>query len=198
MIIDTLEQLDFGKQYTYADYLKWQFEERVELIRGYVSHLLPAPSRQHQKIIWNLNGAIGAYLKDQPSQAYSAPFDVRLPIRDKKSNQEISTVLQPDICVICDSSKLDDQGCIGAPDLVIEVLSPGNSAKEMNQKFDIYEESGVKEYWVVYPEYEHVLIFTLSEAGKYVGQHPKTSKDLLRSTVLPDLTIDLSQVFADK
>ncbi|WP_439558430.1 Uma2 family endonuclease [Dyadobacter sp.] len=198
MIIDTLEQLDFGKQYTYADYLKWQFKERLELIRGYIYKMSPAPSRRHQKIVWNLNGAIWAYLKDQPCQAYSAPFDVRLPIRDKKSNQEITTVLQPDICVICDSSKLDDHGCIGAPDLVIEVLSPGNSAKEMNQKFDIYEESGVKEYWVVYPEYEHVLIFTLSENGKFVGQHPKTSKDLLRSAILPDLTIDLSQVFADK
>lgn len=175
-MINTLEQLDFTKQYTYADYLKWQVKERLELIKGYIYKMSPAPSRRHQAIVWNLNGIIWSFLKHQPCQAYAAPFDVRLPIKDKKSNQEITTVLQPDICIICDISKLDERGCVGAPDLVIEVLSPGNSDKEMKQKYNAYEESGVKEYWMVYPDYEHVLIFTLDEFGKFVGQHPKVKE----------------------
>ena len=106
--------------------------------------------------------------------------------------------MQPDICIICDSSKLDDQGCLGAPDLVIEVLSPGNSNKEMKQKFDVYEESGVREYWVVYPEYEHVHIFTLDESEKFVGQHPKIAGEVLRSVIFPDLGIDLTEIFSGK
>lgn len=196
-MITSLDQLDFTKQYTYADYLKWQFKERLELIRGYIYKMSPAPSRRHQAIVWNLNVGIGNFIKGHSCQAYAAPFDVRLPIKDKKSNQEITTVLQPDICVICDRSKLDDRGCVGAPDLVIEVLSPGNSEKEMKQKYNVYEESGVREYWVVYPDYEHVLIFLLDGSGKFVGQHPRINGDLLQSFIFPGLTINLSEVFAD-
>ena len=197
-MINTLEQLDLNSQYTYADYLKWHFKERLELIRGYIYKMSPAPSRRHQAIVWNLNVTIGNYIKGQQCSAYAAPFDVRLPTRDKKSNQDITTVLQPDICVICDHSKLDDQGCLGAPDLVIEVLSPGNSNKEMKQKFDVYEESGVREYWVVYPEYEHVHIFVLDESGKFVGLQPKISGEILKSAIFPELAINLADIFADK
>jgi len=168
------------------------------LIRGYIYKMSPAPSRRHQAIVWNLNVTIGNYIKGQQCSAYAAPFDVRLPTRDKKSNQDITTVLQPDICVICDHSKLDDQGCLGAPDLVIEVLSPGNSNKEMKQKFDVYEESGVREYWVVYPEYEHVHIFVLDESGKFVGLQPKISGEILKSAIFPELAINLADIFADK
>ncbi|WP_353721989.1 Uma2 family endonuclease [Dyadobacter sp. 676] len=196
-MITSFDQLDLTRQYTYADYLKWQFKERLELIRGYIYKMSPAPSRRHQGIVWNLSLAIGNQIKEHPCRAYSAPFDVRLPIKDKKSNQEITTVLQPDICVICDLSKLDDRGCLGAPELVIEVLSPGSSPREISQKFNVYEESGVREYWVVYPEYEHVNIFLLDESGKFVGQHPKVNGELLCSAVFPDLTIDLSEVFIE-
>ena len=138
-----------------------------------------------------------SHLKGHPYKAYSAPFDVRLPVKDKKSNQEITTVLQPDICVICDLSKLDDKGCLGAPDLVIEVLSPDNSQREIDQKFSVYEESGVREYWVIYPEYGHANIFLLDESGKFVGQQPKSNGELLQSKVFSELTIDLSEVFAE-
>jgi Uma2 family endonuclease len=196
-MITSFDQLDLTKQYTYADYLKWQFKERLELIKGYIYKMSPAPSRRHQDIVWNLNVTIGNYIKGHPCKAYSAPFDVRLPIKDKKSNQEITTVLQPDICVICDLSKLDDKGCLGAPDLVIEVLSPGNSLREIDQKFNVYEESGAREYWVVYPEYAHVNIFLLDESGKFIGQHPKNNGELLYSTVFPELVINLSEVFAE-
>ena len=196
-MITSFDQLDLTKQYTYADYLKWQFKERLELIKGYIYKMSPAPSRRHQDIVWNLNVTIGNYIKGHPCKAYSAPFDVRLPIKDKKSNQEITTVLQPDICLICDLSKLDDKGCLGAPDLVIEVLSPGNSLREIDQKFNVYEEIGVREYWVVYPEYGHVNIFLLDESGKFIGQHPKNNGELLYSTVFPGLVINLSEIFAE-
>lgn len=196
-MITSFDQLDPTKQYTYADYLKWQFQERLELIKGYIYKMSPAPSRRHQAIIWNLTGQIWNHLKGHPCKAYSAPFDVRLPVKDRKSNQEITTVLQPDICVICDLLKLDDKGCLGAPDLVIEVLSPGNSVREIDQKFNLYEESGVREYWVIYPEYGYVNIFLLDESGKFVGQHPKSNGELLYSKVFPDLVINLSEVFAE-
>ena len=196
-MITSFDQLDLTKRYTYADYLKWQFQERLELIKGYIYEMSPAPSRRHQDIVWNLNVMIGNYIKGHPYKAYSAPFDVRLPVRDRKSNQEITTVLQPDICVICDLSKLDDKGCLGAPDLVIEVLSPGNSLREIDQKFNVYEESGVREYWVIYPEYSHVNIFLLDESGRFVGQHPKNNGELLCSAVFPELVINLSEVFSE-
>lgn len=196
-MITSFDQLDLTKRYTYADYLKWQFQERLELIKGYIYEMSPAPSRRHQDIVWNLNVMIGNYIKGHPCKAYSAPFDVRLPVRDRKSNQEITTVLQPDICVICDLSKLDDKGCLGAPDLVIEVLSPGNSLREIDQKFNVYEESGVREYWVIYPEYSHVNIFLLDESGRFVGQHPKNNGELLCSAVFPELVINLSEVFSE-
>lgn len=196
-MITSFDQLDLSKQYTYADYLKWQFKERLELIKGYIYKMSPAPSRLHQAVVMNLSGAIWTELRGSACKVFPAPFDVRLPIKDKKSNQEITTVLQPDICVICDLSKLDDRGCLGAPDLVIEVLSLGNSLKEINQKFNAYEESGVREYWVVYPEYGHVNVFLLDESGKFVGQHPKLNGDILKSAVFPDLAIILSEVFAE-
>ncbi|MCF0071854.1 Uma2 family endonuclease [Dyadobacter sp. CY261] len=196
-MITSFDQLDLTKQYTYADYLKWQFKERLELIRGYIYKMSPAPSRRHQEVVFNLSGFIWSHLKSNPCRAYAAPFDVRLPIKDKKSNQEITTVLQPDLCVVCDLSKLDDRGCLGAPDLVIEVLSPGNTSKEMNHKYNVYEECGVREYWVVYPDYEHVIVYLLDQDGKFVGQHPKNIGEILQSAVFPDLAVNLSEIFAE-
>jgi Uma2 family endonuclease len=196
-MITSFDQLDLTKQYTYADYLKWHFKERLELIKGYIHKMSPAPSRRHQAVVWNLSLAIGNHIKEHPCEAYAAPFDVRLPVKDKIGNQDITTVLQPDICVICDLSKLDEKGCLGAPDLVVEVLSPGNTSRELNYKYKVYEESGVREYWVVYPDYEHVAVFLLDESGKFVGQDPKTSGEILTSFVFPDLSVNLSEIFKE-
>src|SRR5690606_39235284 len=97
---------------------------------------------------------------------YTAPFDVRLP-KKSRADKEIFTVVQPDICVICDPEKLDDRGCIGAPDIVVEILSPGNNRKELRNKHEIYEESGVKEYWIVWPIEKTFMKYVLDEQGKY-------------------------------
>ena len=188
-------QLDPNKVYTYADYLKWKFQERVELIRGKIFKMSPAPSREHQKISRQLSLFIFPFFDKKQCQAYSAPFDVRLPVSRKKGRD--TTVVQPDLCVICDESKLDQKGCAGAPDLVIEILSPGNSRKEMREKFEVYEEAGIREYWIVDPERETVIAYVLNEQGKYIGLPPKTSEQMISPAIFPELQIDLGEVFPE-
>src|SRR5579875_870365 len=153
-----VEEPDMNLRYTYADYLQWQFEERLELFKGKIFKL-SAPNTKHQEISGRLFFGIANFLQKNPCKVFSAPFDVRLPVRNRKKDSEITTVVQPDICVICDENKLDEKGCIGAPNLVIEILSPGNTEKEVKLKFELYEEAGVREYWVVYPAEENVAIF---------------------------------------
>jgi Uma2 family endonuclease len=190
----TFDQLDLNGTYTYADYLKWTFDERLEIIKGKIFPM-SAPARIHQRISMKLTYEIQKYLEDKKCEAYSAPFDVRLtPLKRDKSNK-VHTIVQPDICVICDLDKLDDKGCVGAPDLIIEILSPGNTRKEMREKYDVYEENGVKEYWLVEPQDKCVFVYVLNEVGKYIGLQPVTDEDILTSTVFPDLQIDLSRVF---
>ncbi len=189
----TLQDLDVNKVYTYADYFKWQFEERVELIKGRIFKMSPAPNRVHQMLAGDVYKAISIYLEDKKCHVYIAPFDVRLP-RKSKDDKDIVTVLQPDICVVCDLSKLDDRGCVGAPDIVIEILSPGNNAKELKNKYEVYEESGVKEYWVVSPQDNTFIIYTLID-GRYDASRLMVAGDVVTSPILPDFSLDLAQLF---
>ncbi len=194
-IITDINQLDLDGTYTYADYLLWRIDERLELIKGKIFKMSPAPSLVHQRISTQLQGALFNYLKGSSCDLFSAPFEVRL-YNDKKSKvafREIYTVVQPDLCVICDQNRLDEKGCLGAPDLIIEILSPGNSKKEMNEKFDLYEESGVREYWLVEPSENAVYIYVLNEEGKYIGLKPVTN--ILKSSIFPDLEINLEEIF---
>src|SRR3978361_909958 len=121
-----LSDLDITKTYSYADYLKWSFDERLELIKGKIFKMSPAPGSVHQRLSLRIGRWIGNYLEGKQCEVFVAPFDVRLP-RRSVNDKEILTVVQPDICVICDVKKVDDKGCIGAPDIVVEVLSPGNN-----------------------------------------------------------------------
>ena len=178
--------------YSYADYLTFKMEEMVELIKGKVFKMT-APKRIHQKISWNLSREIAVYLKQKKCQAFSAPFDVRLPVKSKK-NEDIFTVVQPDICVICDLEKLDDYGCIGAPDLVIEILSEGNNRKELKNKYEVYEESGVLEYWIINPIGQTLTINTLVN-GKYQTSKLLTSGDEITTPILPEFILKLEDVF---
>ena len=192
-IVTQFSELDPEGHYTYADYLLWQFQERVELIKGRVFKMSPAPNMSHQRVSQSLNFILMSHFRKHLCQVCVAPFDVRLPVKDKKGRQ--STVVQPDICVICDESKLDEQGCNGAPDWVIEILSPGNSRMEMREKFRVYEEAGVREYWIVNPTERIVLQYVLNEAGQYSGLAPASEEDQLRPHIFPDLVIDLKEVF---
>lgn len=189
-----VEEPDPSISYTYADYLQWHFEERLELFRGRIFKL-SSPNTKHQVIAGNLFVTAKNYLNKQKCQVFIAPFDVRLPVKNRKKDNEVTTVVQPDICIVCDETKIDTRGCCGAPDLVVEILSPGNSHKEVKLKFELYEEAGVKEYWIVYPEEESLAIFLLNENGKYDGATLYAGKDKIKSKAVPGLIIDTKEIF---
>ena len=194
--VTNFSQLDPNGSYTYADYLLWQFDERVELLRGKLRQMA-APSRKHQSINGNLYRAVANTLWKSSCKVYAAPFDVRLTRFNEAKNKEVITVVQPDLCVICDAAKLDDQGCIGAPDLIVEILSPGNSRTEMKDKFELYQEAGVLEYWIVSPIEKTVQVWKLTDLCYYIGLPPKVEDDILTTPIIPGLEIDLTDVFAD-
>ncbi len=197
--ITDINDLDLDGIYTYADYLTWRFEQSVELIKGKIFQMSPAPSMKHQNIATQLQGLLFIFLRGSNCKLFSAPFDVRLLDKKKssKANQDVYTVVQPDICVICDKTKLDEKGCIGAPDLIIEILSPGNSKKEMKTKYALYEEAGVLEYWIIFPS-EHVLQqFVLNEQGKYELKNSFTEDEVFNAHIFPELQIDLAEIFEE-
>lgn len=197
-MITEFEQLDLTRQYSYADYLTWMFDDRVELFKGWVQKMSPAPNMSHQRISWNVSAAIAQFIKDKPCSAFSAPFDVRLigkaKSRKAKEASSIYTVVQPDICVICDRSKLDERGCIGAPDWIIEIVSPGNTKSEIDDKFEIYQENGVKEYWIIQPTDETVTVFDLVN-NKYQFRKIYNNVDRAPAGVFTGFEIDLKEVF---
>lgn len=206
-MITDFDQLDLSKTYSYADYLLWQFDERVELIKGKIFKMSPAPSTKHQTISFKISFKFGVYLEYTASKIFSAPFDVRLAVSEdiaiskkyknkakKLPDGKIMTVVQPDICVICDDSKLDERGCVGAPDLVVEILSPGNTQREMKDKFEIYQEAGVLEYWLVEPNDEFVIVYQLDK-GIYIGSKPFTRDETVISKVLKGLTVAVNDIF---
>ncbi|MBK7408430.1 MAG: Uma2 family endonuclease [Saprospirales bacterium] len=191
--VTKLSDLDPEGSYTYADYLLWKFKERVELIHGRLFKMTPAPNTEHQRISSQISRVFLNFFYKKTCQVFVAPFDVRLPVGRKKG--EDSTVVQPDLCVICEESKLDERGCKGAPDLMVEILSPGNSHKEMREKFQVYEEAGVREYWLVNSAERLVLIYILNEQGVFIGLAPVTEEVPLRSHIFPELEINLKEVF---
>ncbi|WP_028663879.1 Uma2 family endonuclease [Runella zeae] len=196
MGVISIKDLNPSGIYTYADYLKWTFDERIELIKGKIFNMSPAPARRNQKILGRIFTPISILLDGYTCEVYAAPFDVRLTQRQNKhTDNQIYTVVQPDISVICDPTKLDDRGCLGAPDIIVEILSPGNTKKEMSDKFQVYEENGVKEYWLVEPNDNVIIVYVLNEEGKYVGLHPYTENDIIRSSVIPNLEISVSKIF---
>lgn len=199
-LITQLSQLDLNADYSYADYLNWRLAETIELIKGKISLMSPAPSLSHQRVSWQLNGLLFDYFRKKSCRAFAAPFDVRLYDRRKSvvANQDIYTVVQPDLCVICDAEKLDPRGCLGAPDWIIEILSQGNSKKEMQTKYELYRECGVKEYWIVYPFEQAVHQFVLDEVqDKYQLINMFSGEDTATPQLFPDLQIDLQEVFAE-
>ena len=185
-----------NQKFTYGDYLEWLDGERWELIDGEAFNMTPAPSRTHQRILLALADSFYKYLEDKSCEVYVAPFDVRLPEADQ-SEKDITTVVQPDLTVVCDLAKLDDKGCLGAPDLIVEIISPSTAAHDYIEKLALYERRQVPEYWIVHPVDKTVMVFQLNaqrEYGKpriYAGDHH------IRVGLFPDLVIDLKKVFKD-
>ena len=188
MEITSLNQLDLVNGiYSYADYLVWKIKERVELLKGKIFEM-SAPSPIHQEISGNLQGALFVFLKNSKCKLYTAPFDVRFP---QKGESQVYTVVQPDLCVVCDFEKIDSKGCVGAPDLVVEILSPGNSKKEMKSKFALYQEEGVREYWIVDPAKESVWVYYFEESEFKAETY--SFKDEIKVNIYDDLYIDFSE-----
>jgi Uma2 family endonuclease len=187
------------KGYRFSDYLRWPEDERWELIRGVAYNMGPAPSRKHQKVSVTLVNMFYNYLKekDTPCEVYAAPFDVRLPEENTRP-EDIQTVVQPDIVIICDKSKLDDQGCKDSPDLIVEIISPATAAKDYITKLALYEQNGVKEYWVVHPIDKVVMVYQLAENGIYGRPIFYAAEDQVEVGIFgSDLVIDMKAVFAD-
>ena len=191
-VITNIDQLDpINGIYTYADYLMWKIKDRVEILKGKIFKMSPAPAISHQSISFNLSGLFFMYFHNKPCKVFASPFDIVLKNKDGKED----TVVQPDLCVVCDPEKLaDGKRCQGAPDLIIEILSPGNSKKEMLNKYELYEEAGVREYWVVRPDYKEITQFVL-ENGQYRTLPPVVEGTIIHSAIFPDLSLQTEDIF---
>jgi Uma2 family endonuclease len=189
------ENLD--ERFTYGQYCQWEDGERWELIDGVPYNMSPAPVRRHQGILMRVSLLVGNFLAGKSCQVYFAPFDVRLPDLSSQDDSDVLTVVQPDLVVICDEKKLDDRGCRGAPDLVVEILSPSTSRKDIGVKFSLYERHGVREYWIIHPAEESLMVFTLGVDGKYGRPQGYGRGDLAASTVLEGLELNLEEVFGE-
>ncbi len=192
-----VEEPDFplstNGNYTYADYYKWKIEERLELIKGWI-YKMSAPTAKHQFVSMQLSVAFANFLRNKPCRVFAAPFDVRLSKNKSTKDEEVETVVQPDIVVICDLEKIDSRGCIGSPDLVVEILSPSNNKVEIKKKFDLYEENQIKEYWIVHPEEKTIIVYSLQN-NKYIGSRLYGEDDLIVTEVLKGIEVKAEDLF---
>jgi Uma2 family endonuclease len=183
------------QKYTYSDYLGWPKDERWELIRGVAYSMSPAPNTEHQRILMKLSAEFYLFLKGKPCEVFPAPFDVRL-LKDKgKVNDDsIDTVVQPDISVVCDASKIDKKGCIGAPDLVVEILSESTAGKDQGEKLELYEKHGVSEYWVVDP-WSKILVVHINANRVFERPTSYTLGHVVEVKTIPGMRVDLNELF---
>jgi Uma2 family endonuclease/Arc/MetJ-type ribon-helix-helix transcriptional regulator len=185
------------KRYTYADYLGWPEDERWEIIDGIPYNMSPAPSYDHQSISAALTSLFYFYLKGKPCKVLAAPFDLRNPPWPDAPDEEIRDVVQPDLLVVCDRSKLDKRGCKGSPDLVAEILSPLTSQKDVTAKFDLYERIGIREYWVIRPDERSVTVFLPGSNQRFDRTRIYKGGDSVPVEIFNgDLVIDLAEIFA--
>lgn len=193
-MITELSQLDFNKQYTYSDYLTWRLKDRVELIKGYLFRMSPAPTSEHQEISGTIFNSFRNFLDKKNCKVFHAPYDVRFyDLIDPA--KVITNVVQPDISVICDLEKIDVRGCLGAPDLIVEILSPSTSEKDLTFKYELYRDHNVGEYWVASPTEKTLLIYTLNASGDYQPSRLYVRGDVVTSSILQGFSLDLSDVF---
>lgn len=179
--------------YTAADYLSWKFDGLVELIRGKIFKMSPAPGSNHQRVSSNLLRAFFRFFDHQPCEVFHAPYDVYL-IHPGEDFRKTSNIVQPDVCVICDKSKIRREGCTGSPDLIVEILSPSNTRKDVEYKFALYEEYGVREYWIIHPA-EGTVIVNVLQNGQYTTLRPLARGQVLQSALFPALRINLEDLF---
>ena len=181
------------RRWTYADYKNWELApgERYEIIDG-EAFAMSAPTTRHQAMLMELAGQIHTYLRGKTCKVFPAPFDVRLFYEEDESDD---TVVQPDITIVCDERKLGTEGFRGAPDFVVEILSPSNSASEMQTKFDLYRQAGVREYWILDGDKNRLYVYQFE--GKTIASFAAYgAADKAPIGIFSDLTVELSPVFA--
>lgn len=191
--ITDINQLDLNKSYTYADYMTWRFEEMVEIIKGKIFKMSPGPNTYHQTISMNISLLIGGALRNTQCKPFAAPTDVRLITKSAK-DEDIITVVQPDFFVVCDPTKMDTRGCLGSPDFVIEIISPFTSSKDVRIKFNLYEEAGVLEYWIIHPGDRYVQCNVL-ENGVYKESGIYAEEGIIPVRTLPQVEVKFEDVF---
>ena len=191
-----VEEPDLSGEYTAADYLKWTFEGLVELIHGKIFKMAPSPTSSHQATAVSLSSTIYQFFEDKSCVVFAAPYDVYL-VKPGEDYKKARNILEPDVCVICDLSKIHEFGCVGAPDLVVEIISPSSAKKDLKLKYKLYEEYGVKEYWVLHPV-DKVLTIHVLKNGKYEARPPLTEDDIAVSPLFPQLQIELKKIFWEK
>jgi Uma2 family endonuclease len=187
--------LETPKGFTYRDYLAWPDDERWEIINGEAFAMTPGPNLEHQRYLIRLATRFHQFLEGKPCEVFVAPFDVRLPNADE-AEEEIRNVVQPDIMVVCDPEKLDRRGIKGAPDLVVEIVSPSTASNDYIRKLRLYEKHGVKEYWILHPADRTVLRFLLGKAGRFGDPKTFREDESIDSRILKGLSIDLPTIFA--
>jgi len=198
--MDNIADLDFSKTYTYADYYSWRFEERVELIRGKVFEMVNYPGAtcmgtNHQIILGNIAVELWNFLRNQENaDVFMAPFDVRF-IDKSRFDEDVSNVVQPDISVFLDRANLDERGGIGTPDIVVEILIGGNNLIELKEKFQLYEDFGVAEYWIVFAEEQSLVRYTLDRNGKYTAGKVLTNGDKFSTPIIPGFELTMDAAF---
>jgi Uma2 family endonuclease len=191
-----MKPIDLLKLYSYADYYSWTDDVRRELIDGHIHVLESFPGLVHQIVSGNLSFVFWNYRKQKAFKVFLAPIDVRLPKDNEKADDKIFTVVQPDIIVVCDPSKLDERGCLGAPDLAIEIVSPGSAKMDVKEKFNLYERSGIREYWIVFPGEKIVEVYFLNEIGKYALIDKYVDDEIVPVNVFNgELKVDLKEIF---
>lgn len=181
-------------KYTYLDYITWPVDKPIELIDGIPYLMTPAPSRIHQKISVELVRQISNYLQGKTCEVYPAPFDVRL-IENDEPDEKINNVIQPDISIICNKEKLDETGCKGSPDLVMEIVSPSSISMDYIKKLNLYEKYSVREYWIIHPIDKIIMVYTLIENGKYARPAVYPMEEVIKVGIFEDLSISLAEVF---
>ena len=187
------------ERFTYRQYRTWPDSERWELIEGQAWSMSPAPRRVHQELVWRFSSLLSSFLKGKPCKAFTAPFDVLLPAGDE-ADDEVDTVVQPDIVVYCDTSKLTEAGARGAPELAVEILSPSTSKKDMNEKFSLYEKRDVREYWAIDPGNKAVQVWRRGRDGRYdAGELRDSLRDFspIASRILEGFVVDPKELFME-
>lgn len=187
------------KYYTYADYLKWSDDVGREIYNGQVKLRSPASGRMHQQIVSEVSRLFGRYFKaNNRGSVHRVPFAVRLPSDGATCDEEVHTVVLPDVCVVCDPSKIDQHGCIGAPDLVVEIVSQRCAGRYLKEKFEVYQRYGVLEYWIIRPYDRSLEVFLLSENGKYEIGGIYTENDKVPVAIFQnELKVDLADLFTE-